>query len=412
MLDRLAVCIPNKIAIFDGNYGGNEELLVAWLDTVALTYLRPHCAYAVAGQGQERRGCGQRDAPDVGPRALREARQAARRGPAGAGGGANARLAAMKHCLHGATKKVIKSSKEEFQAANEGAAGPAGSARAFLKARTSKMALETSVGTVKVVKTDDASKSGGYYCEVCECGLKDSVAYLDHINGKKRAWLVSWLLGCSKEVIGRWLIVCLLRAQICASSATACAWSARPWTSSDSRVIVLLRTDYEKKLKAAEEEEARVKRHKKEQKKAKKLGKSTPEDQPATPQDGNAADKKPEAAEEEGATDADAEMMAMMGFGGFGGSKNSSDGALRPPRRGVSASRAALQPARAAAGDETRGVVIVATALIAGGASTCDVQQSNRSYTTYRNLPTLLTHRGGESLLYAMAMSETQQVNR
>jgi U4/U6.U5 tri-snRNP component SNU23 len=85
------------------------------------------------------------------------------------------------------TKKVIKSAKEEFKAANEGAAGPAGSARAFLKARSGKMSLENSVGTVKVVKSDDASKSGGYYCEVCECGLKDSVAYLDHINGKKRA---------------------------------------------------------------------------------------------------------------------------------------------------------------------------------------------------------------------------------
>ncbi|GMF10899.1 unnamed protein product [Phytophthora lilii] len=90
------------------------------------------------------------------------------------------------------TKKVIKSNKEEFQAANEGAAGPAGSARAFLKARTSKMSLENSVGTVKVVKTDDVSKAGGYYCEVCECGLKDSVAYLDHINGKKRASTMQW----------------------------------------------------------------------------------------------------------------------------------------------------------------------------------------------------------------------------
>ena len=84
------------------------------------------------------------------------------------------------------TKKVITSSKEEFQVANEGAAGPAGSARAFLKARSAKMSLENSVGTIKVVKSDELSKVGGYFCEVCECGLKDSVAYLDHINGKKR----------------------------------------------------------------------------------------------------------------------------------------------------------------------------------------------------------------------------------
>ncbi|KAG6964723.1 hypothetical protein JG687_00005796 [Phytophthora cactorum] len=179
------------------------------------------------------------------------------------------------------TKKAIKSSKEEFQSANEGAAGPAGSARAFLKARTAKMSLETSVGTVKVVKSEDLSKNGGYYCEVCECGLKDSVAYLDHINGKKHLRKLGYSMRVERSTVDQ---------------------------------VKNRLQNYEKKLKAAEEEEARVKRQKKEQKKAKKLGKDTLD------QDKNDdADKKPEAADE--VPDADAEMMAMMGFGGFGGSK-------------------------------------------------------------------------------------------
>ncbi|KAH7473890.1 hypothetical protein PRIC1_015028 [Phytophthora ramorum] len=203
------------------------------------------------------------------------------------------------------TKKVIKSSKQEFQNANDGAAGPAGSARAFLKARTSKMSLENSVGTVKVVKTDDASKNGGYYCEVCECGLKDSVAYLDHINGKKHLRKLGYSMRVERSTVDQ------VKNRLQSAS-------KRKWDPLMTKKLDAME-DYEKKLKAIEEEEARVKRQKKEEKKAKKLGKSAPEQLTSNKTEDVAADTKPAAADV--VPDAEAEMMAMMGFGGFGGSK-------------------------------------------------------------------------------------------
>ncbi|KAL7574234.1 hypothetical protein ACA910_012490 [Epithemia clementina (nom. ined.)] len=97
--------------------------------------------------------------------------------------------------------------KEEFRPAASGAVGPEGSDRAFLKARRGKVAhIDSQVGKIEMVsaeaaattksKSDSDDPSGnkqhgvvktgvGWHCKVCDCFLKDSHTYLDHINGRK-----------------------------------------------------------------------------------------------------------------------------------------------------------------------------------------------------------------------------------
>jgi U4/U6.U5 tri-snRNP component SNU23 len=91
--------------------------------------------------------------------------------------------------------------KEEFQRASQGAVGPEGSDRAFLKARRGKVDIDTKIGTTELVSAEAAATSStaaedgvasgvvktgiGWHCKVCDCFLKDSLTYLDHINGRK-----------------------------------------------------------------------------------------------------------------------------------------------------------------------------------------------------------------------------------
>mmetsp|Transcript_32312 Transcript_32312/g.74436 ORF Transcript_32312/g.74436 Transcript_32312/m.74436 type:complete len:313 (-) Transcript_32312:168-1106(-) len=111
--------------------------------------------------------------------------------------------------------------KEEFRPADSGGPKLPKSERSFLKARTRHVDLESKVGTTEIVvppqataessidDTNDsvtavlknkktgqvclaptsapavAATTAGWHCSVCDCYLKDSMTYLDHINGRK-----------------------------------------------------------------------------------------------------------------------------------------------------------------------------------------------------------------------------------
>ncbi|KAJ8619435.1 hypothetical protein MRB53_027964 [Persea americana] len=149
-----------------------------------------------------------------------------------------------------------------------------------LKHRDYEVDLDSRLGKTQVVTPiAPLSQQAGYHCPVCDCVVKDSANYLDHINGKKH----QRALGMSMRVERASLQQVQERFEILKKRKAAGSFTEQDL---DERI-----------LKQQQEEEER-KRQRRERKKEK---------------------KKEKAAEDDAEDDPD--VAAMMGFGGFRSSK-------------------------------------------------------------------------------------------
>ncbi|KAK9139213.1 hypothetical protein Scep_008894 [Stephania cephalantha] len=150
-----------------------------------------------------------------------------------------------------------------------------------LKHRDFEVDLESRLGKTQVVTPiAPLSQQAGYYCSVCECVVKDSANYLDHINGKKH----QRALGMSMRVERASLQQVQERFEVLKKRKDPGSFSEQ---------------DFDERILKQQQEEEEKKRQRRERKKEKKREK--------------AVEEEPEVE--------DPDVAEMMGFGGFRSSK-------------------------------------------------------------------------------------------
>lgn len=213
--------------------------------------------------------------------------------------------------------------KQEFQPAESSAVGPEGSDRAFLKARRGKVEIDERVGTTELVSAQTAAttstaeladsnnndgpgggviKSGiGWHCKVCDCFLKDSLTYLDHINGRKHQRALGYTMRVERSTKDGLLNKL---SQLTKQKEAEEKRMEEPEDELDFHDIVKVKDEEAKQRK---EERARKRKERKQRL-------TQPEEKV-----GGDGDDEEEDEQQVEAGGMDPAMAAMMGFSGFGG---------------------------------------------------------------------------------------------
>lgn len=244
-------------------------------------------------------------------------------------------LADEKRKTANVTNNQDGNDKEEFVPAASGAAGPQASNRAFLKARTNKIkSLDAKIGSVEIVNPeamamsksavgDGAStnkdsavvKSGiGWHCKVCDCFLKDSLTYLDHINGRKHQRNLGYSMRVERSTKDQ--VLSKLEAMKKAKEKKLKTEGMNRFEEDEEDYNEIVRAKDEE-LKRRKEERKRERKERKKKKKEKL--KAPPESE--TIEEADTKDKGEVEIDEEGGDGSglDPNIAAMMGFSGFGG---------------------------------------------------------------------------------------------
>ncbi|KAH7724426.1 zinc finger protein [Aphelenchoides avenae] len=158
---------------------------------------------------------------------------------------------------------------------------PKGPKKEMLKPRDFKVDLESRIGKQVVInKTTPTAETGGYYCDVCDCVVKDSINFLDHINGKNHQRNMGFSMKVKRSTVDE------VRDRL---------------QQKKSEKLYSKKEDDQERMQELKEEEAKLQDLKRQQRERQQTR------------------KRPATQEED--LDKDSELYKLMGIGGFGTSK-------------------------------------------------------------------------------------------